>query len=79
MVTSLWFWGQLEGCKARQDCPGLGGFYLWCGSSYGCPAFGALSFNGCNIYCLSVRSLKDEHYKVTTFMKYAQAFRYSIF
>lgn len=26
-------------CKARWECPGLGGFYMWHGSSYDCGAF----------------------------------------
>lgn len=41
--------------------------------------FAILSFNWCNTCCLSVRILRDERCKVTTSMKYAQAFRHSIF
>lgn len=41
--------------------------------------FAILSFNWCNTCCLCVRSLRDECCKVTTCIKYAQAFRHSIF
>lgn len=35
----VWFWGQTKMCKAGWECPGLGGFYMWHGSSYDCAAF----------------------------------------
>lgn len=39
LLWKVWFWGQTKVCKAGWECPGLGGFYLWYGSSYDCAAF----------------------------------------